>query len=113
MTELNSNFDISNFERCAIPGRANDNSASHHRAAILKRNQLEGWKVDLGDQVVTLALQGLPLVAQQQSWRTRLLEVITNPNIALILMMIGVYGLILEFYNPGAIFPGLGISTST
>jgi membrane-bound serine protease (ClpP class) len=70
-------------------------------------DQLEGWTVDMGDHVVTLALQGLPLIVQQQSWRTRLLEVITNPNIALILMMIGVYGLILEFYNPGAIFPGL------
>ncbi|MEO6270704.1 MAG: NfeD family protein, partial [Lautropia sp.] len=39
-------------------------------------------------------------------WRTRLLTVITNPNIALILMMIGVYGLIFEFMSPGALYPG-------
>jgi membrane-bound serine protease (ClpP class) len=70
-------------------------------------NVLDGREVDMGDHTITLALQGLPLIVQEPSWRTQLLEVITDPNIALILMMIGVYGLILEFYNPGAIFPGL------
>ena len=70
-------------------------------------DMLEGREVDMGDHRVTLALKGLPLVVQEPSWRTQLLEVITDPNIALILMMIGVYGLVLEFYNPGAVFPGL------
>ena len=68
---------------------------------------LEGREIDMGDRTVTLALAGLSLVSQEPSWRTQLLQVITDPNIALILMMIGVYGLILEFYNPGAILPGL------
>jgi membrane-bound serine protease (ClpP class) len=36
----------------------------------------------------------------------RLLSAITNPNVALILMMIGIYGLIFEFMNPGALYPG-------
>lgn len=39
-------------------------------------------------------------------WRSRFLSVITNPNIAYILMLLGIYGLILEFYNPGSIVPG-------
>ncbi len=39
-------------------------------------------------------------------WRTRLLGVITDPNIAIILMMIGVYGLIFEFLTPGSVVPG-------
>src|SRR6516225_2875032 len=40
-------------------------------------------------------------------WRTELLSVITDPNVAFILMLIGVYGLIFEFLNPGAVAPGL------
>src|SRR4029077_4898819 len=40
-------------------------------------------------------------------WRTELLAVVTNPNVALILMMIGIYGLIFEFLNPGTVAPGL------
>ena len=40
-------------------------------------------------------------------WRTELLMLVTNPNVAFILMLIGVYGMILEFFNPGAVAPGL------
>src|SRR5262249_23425245 len=40
-------------------------------------------------------------------WRTELLMLITNPNVAFILMLLGVYGLIFEFLSPGAVAPGL------
>ena len=40
-------------------------------------------------------------------WRTRLLAVLTNPNVAYLLMLVGVYGLLLEGYNPGAVLPGV------
>lgn len=40
-------------------------------------------------------------------WKTELLNVITSPTIAYVLLLIGVYGLILEGYNPGAILPGV------
>ena len=40
-------------------------------------------------------------------WRIRFLSVITDPNVAYILMLIGVYGLFLEFYSPGGIIPGV------
>ena len=43
----------------------------------------------------------------EPDWRTRLLEVISNPTVAYILMLIGIYGLIFEGYNPGAIVPGV------
>ena len=43
----------------------------------------------------------------EPDWRTRFLAVITHPSIALILMMIGVYGLMFEFMNPGMVLPGV------
>ena len=39
-------------------------------------------------------------------WRTEMLAAITNPNVALLLMMIGIYGLIFEFMNPSSFLPG-------
>ena len=39
-------------------------------------------------------------------WRSELLSILTNPNVAYILMIIGIYGIILEFYNPGMVLPG-------
>ncbi|MBL7958740.1 nodulation protein NfeD [bacterium] len=43
----------------------------------------------------------------ERSWRFGLLDILTDPNIAYILMMLGMYGLFFEFYNPGSIFPGV------
>ena len=54
-----------------------------------------------------LATAGLDVVIVPPGWRTELLALVTNPNVAFILMLIGVYGLILEFFNPGAVAPGL------
>ena len=54
----------------------------------------------------TLHTAGLAIVRLDPDWRSRLLSVITNPNVAFILMLIGIYGLIFEFTNPGAIVPG-------
>lgn len=42
-----------------------------------------------------------------RGWRFDLLDILTDPNIAYILMMLGMYGLFFEFYNPGSIFPGV------
>lgn len=46
-------------------------------------------------------------VEREQDWRFSLLSVITNPNVAYILMLTGIYGLLLEFYNPGVGLPGV------
>ncbi len=68
--------------------------------------QAHGREVKVGIATVALDTKDLLLVAFDPDWRTRLLTVITNPNVALILMMIGVYGLIFEFMSPGALYPG-------
>ncbi|MGM0554463.1 MAG: NfeD family protein [Pseudomonadota bacterium] len=69
--------------------------------------QLDGHTVRMQDGERTLATEGLEIVRMDPDWRTRLLAVITNPNIAYILMLIGIYGIIFELANPGAIYPGV------
>ena len=69
-------------------------------------HQLNGRTVTVLGQEKTLATTGLVIQPMTPDWRSRLLAVITNPNIAYILMLIGIYGLIFEFSNPGAIVPG-------
>jgi membrane-bound serine protease (ClpP class) len=67
---------------------------------------MQGRIVVAGGQPVTLDTRGLAIEEIHPDWRTNLLSAITNPNIALILMMVGVYGLIFEFMNPGYFAPG-------
>ncbi|MEZ8350114.1 nodulation protein NfeD [Vibrio splendidus] len=54
-----------------------------------------------------IQLSDVAFVEREQDWRFSLLSVITNPNVAYILMLIGIYGLLLEFYNPGVGLPGV------
>lgn len=95
-------------------------SASLSASAALERNvidivapdvkdlfrQANGRKVKVGGSVVALDTRDLLQAAFDPDWRTKLLGVITNPNVALILMMIGIYGLLFEFMSPGALYPG-------
>ena len=69
--------------------------------------QLHGRTINLKDRSVTLDTQALTIVRIKPDWRSRLLSVITDPNIAYILMLVGIYGLVIEFSNPGGIFPGV------
>lgn len=63
--------------------------------------QLDGKTLQTAAGPRSLAAAGAPLEAHQPDWRTRILSVITNPSVALVLMMIGIYGLIFEFSSPG------------
>lgn len=62
--------------------------------------------VRIGQADVRLKTAGLAIEEFEPDWRIRLLSVITDPNIALIMMMIGIYGLIFEFLTPGTFLPG-------
>lgn len=68
--------------------------------------QIDGREVLVQGDKRTLSTAGLTVTELLPDWRNRLLSVITNPNVAYILMMVGIYGLILEFYNPGGLVPG-------
>ena len=69
--------------------------------------QLDGWEVEINGRSFELDTTGLIYERIEPDWRTRLLEVISNPTVAYMLMLLGIYGLIFEGYNPGAIVPGV------
>ena len=74
-------------------------------ADLLRKIDRRVVKVSTGK--LQLATAGLIVERVESDWRTRLLAVLTNPNVAYLLMLIGVYGLLLEGYNPGAVLPGV------
>ena len=69
--------------------------------------QIDGLKIELARGEVTLDTDGLIIERVEADWRTRFLAVVSNPTVAYLLLLIGIYGLILEGYNPGAILPGV------
>jgi len=70
-------------------------------------NKLDGRKVKAGGVERTLHLAGAEVQTYEVSWRTKLLGVITNPSLAYLLVLLGIYGLIYEFSNPGLVLPGV------
>ncbi len=69
--------------------------------------EMEGRTVQVGGEERELETRNLEIRVIEPDWRTRLLSILTNPNIAYLLMLLGIYGLILEFANPGALVPGI------
>jgi membrane-bound serine protease (ClpP class) len=72
---------------------------------LLKK--IDGRKVSVLGNEQVLKVAGARIENFNPDWRTDLLSVITNPSLALILMMIGIYGLIFEFSHPGFVLPGV------
>lgn len=69
--------------------------------------RLDGRKVEVQGRKLTLATKGAAPVAFEADWRTRFLSIITDPTIAYVLMLLGIYALIFEFMNPGLVMPGV------
>jgi membrane-bound serine protease (ClpP class) len=69
--------------------------------------QLQGRKVKVADREIVLDTQALAVKSVVPDWRTRVLLILTHPTIAYGLLLIGIYGLLLEGYNPGAVLPGV------
>jgi membrane-bound serine protease (ClpP class) len=72
---------------------------------LLKK--IDGRKVATTTGEITLKTAGLPVEKLDPDWRMKFLGIITNPTVAYILLLIGIYGLLLEGYHPGAILPGV------
>jgi membrane-bound serine protease (ClpP class) len=70
-------------------------------------DKIDGRVVKVSSGELRLATRGLTVERIDPDWRTRLLATLTNPNVAYLLMLVGIYGLLLEGYNPGAILPGV------
>lgn len=74
--------------------------------------QINGWDVLVEAKVTTLKTAGVQTEDIPMTWVQKILNYISDPNVAYILMLLGLYGLIFEFYSPGIGFPGVvgGIS---
>lgn len=69
--------------------------------------QLDGRTLTVLGRQQRLATAGADIIEIEPDWRTRLLAVITDPGIAYLLLMIGFYGLLFEFFSPGLVAPGV------
>ena len=69
--------------------------------------KIDGHQLILKGQTIVLDTASVIIEEIVPDWRNEFLSVITDPNVAYILMLIGIYGLFFEFYNPGSIIPGV------
>lgn len=69
--------------------------------------QIDGRTVVMNGGERTLDTADIRLERSDPDWRTKLLSVITNPNVAYFLMIIGFYGIVFELANPGSVVPGV------
>ncbi len=74
-----------------------------NRADLL--DSLDGKKISVGSRICTLDTKEAAIEIREMSWQYRILDILSDPNIAYIFMMIGMYGLLFELYNPGSVFP--------
>lgn len=72
---------------------------------LLRR--LDGRRLKAADTERVLQTAGAAAIALEPDWRARFLAVVTDPSIAYILILVGIYALIFEFSNPGLVFPGV------
>lgn len=68
---------------------------------------IDGVEVELPSEKRKIETKGATIVRYEMNWRYRILYKISNPNIAYILLILGIYGLFFELSNPGAILPGV------
>ncbi|MDT8324854.1 MAG: NfeD family protein, partial [Bacteroidota bacterium] len=78
--------------------------AANERALL---RDIDGWQVETTAGTVTLETAEAIIDVRPMNFQQEVLDILSDPNIAYILLMLGIYGLFFELYNPGAIFPGV------
>jgi membrane-bound serine protease (ClpP class) len=73
----------------------------------LKLRVIDHVAADVPALLKALGRQGAQVQRVEPDWRTRMLAVITNPSVAYLLILVGIYALIFEFMNPGMVLPGV------
>ena len=74
--------------------------------------QLDGRKLTTAAGARVLQTAGAATIAVEPDWHFRALSIITDPSVAMILMLVGIYGLIFELGNPGLVLPGVAGAVS-
>lgn len=69
--------------------------------------KIDGREVHTAKGMVTLHTAGVQVYDRDMSFQQKILNTLSDPNIAYVLLMLGMYGLFFELYNPGSIFPGV------
>ncbi len=70
-------------------------------------DSIDGKKVNIGSKIVTLNTASAQVISVEMGWIEQLLNFLSDPNVAYILLMVGFYGILFELYSPGTIFPGI------
>ena len=70
-------------------------------------DKIDGRTVDLNGTPRVLKTRNAEIVEFEMDWRHKILDILSDPNIAYIFFMLGVYGLLFELYNPGSVLPGV------
>src|SRR5664279_1049742 len=69
--------------------------------------QIDGKKMEVNGGIKILQTKNAVIESQEMGFFQKILDRLSDPNIAYLLMMIGFYGILFELFNPGAIFPGI------
>lgn len=76
-----------------------------NQAELLQK--INGRELKVNNRIVVLETESITVETLEPSWRLKVLSTIASPEVALLLLMIGIYGLLFEGYNPGAIVPAV------
>ncbi|MCZ6809754.1 MAG: nodulation protein NfeD [Proteobacteria bacterium] len=76
-----------------------------NQAELLQK--INGREIKVNDRTVVLETESIEVETLEPSWRLKVLSTIASPEVALLLLMIGIYGLLFEGYNPGAVVPAV------
>ncbi len=68
---------------------------------------IDGWTVETVDGWKTINIKNAKVERVEKNWKQELLTFLSDPNIAYIFLMLAIYGILFELYNPGSIFPGV------